>query len=155
MNNENSIFPRRKGSSYRRHRKPSAPLTSATYAGTTCPEMTTAGTSVTRSTILHPSTSSLHQPSPPLSNTNVPVSKLIPDIEESDDDNASDSQVLTSGQNAYIAILVQQNGPSNLNGNRVNPQQNNLGKTSYSDMVTIASVNETFVQDNGVIVTAL
>ncbi|CAL8126332.1 unnamed protein product [Orchesella dallaii] len=150
MNQETSIFPRKKGSSYHRHRKPSAPLTSATYAGTTCPEMTTtAGTSVTRSTVMHPS--SVHQPSPPLA-SNVPVSKLIPDIEESDGDGDASDSLLTV-QNTYTAILVQTNEAGNLIGNRLTPNpQTNFRKP---DVVTVASVNETFVQDNGVVVTAL
>lgn len=131
-------------------------MTSATYAGTTCPEMTTAGTSVTRSTALNPSTSSIHQPSPPLSATNVPVSKLIPDIEESDADGTGSEILLTTSSNTFNAILVHINDAGNVIGNRItaNPQ-NSLHKTSYSDMVTVASVNDTFVQDNGVVVTAL
>ncbi|ODM97955.1 Somatostatin receptor type 4 [Orchesella cincta] len=143
MNQENSIFPRKKGSSYHRHRKPSAPMTSATYAGTTCPETTTAGTSFTKSTVVHPS--------PPLP-SHVPVSKLIPDIEESDGDGDASDSLLTV-QNTYTAILVQTNEAGNLIGNRLTPNpQTNFRKP---DVVTVASVNETFVQDNGVVVTAL
>lgn len=85
----------------------------------------------------------------------IPVSKLIPDIEESDGD-GSGTDTIHNLQN-MSAILVQTNEVGNLIGNRLTPnlQQNNVRKPTYSDMVTVASVNETFVQDNGVVVTAL
>jgi len=152
LNPENSVFPRKKSSRSYRQRKSSAPLTSATYAGTGMETTTMA----TRSTVVP----SPHIPSP--MSTHVPVSKLIPDIDDSTSDNMMTAVVITAPMTEMtfptppVHIIINDHCTTD-----DNYAITSSGKpaTTYSDgtntTIAIGSINETFVQDNGVVVTAL
>lgn len=117
-------------------------MITATYAGTGM-ETTTV---TTRSTVV-PSPH-LHSPI----STHVPVSKLIPDMDESTSDNMINSAPMTTVvvvPNPSVHITINDNYSVDDNFRFSKPL------TTYTDASSIGSINETFVQDNGVVVTAL
>ncbi|XP_035704901.1 somatostatin receptor type 5 [Folsomia candida] len=154
LNPENSVFPRRKSqSSGHRPRKCSAPLTSATYAGTTL-ETTTM---TTRSSMLP---SPHHQPLPPLQH------HVIPDVDESSSENNVMTAVLINNGPSSSATQIVPPTPTvhiTINDHFVpddnfrirRPVASVLYSGNGKSSNTIGTVNETFVQDNGVVVTVL
>lgn len=147
------MFPRKRGKhASNRQRKCSAPLTSATYAGTTL-ETTTM---TTRSTV-GPHVAS------PVTPHHVPVSKLIPDVDE--ESTSQGSNVMTAAvvvNNANLAatptvhITINDHFVPDDNFRISRPVTSVFYSGNAKGSTTTAgTVNETFVQDNGVVVTVL
>jgi len=148
---ENSVLSRSHKNS-RRNRKPSAQLTSATFAGTSYPEITFAGTSNTKTTMIFPNSPSL-LPSP--QSPHVPVGKLIAGLDDFDNSVSNGIKILPSSGTTYhdpFKINYSHDDENRSNGRSIERRPHH----NHHNIPEIKiSINETFVQEDGIQVTAL